>query len=202
LQTNCINSFKVKSGQSKGIKIQNIRTSGLPKARNGYGSRGIVVPAYLSTYSPMKIGTRRRVSDFNLRMLSTGAGSPVQSRTDTNEKLLKLAEHCKENPDKPVAMEKIYRLMYDPSLYETAYEKLKSNPGNMTPGITPRTLDGMSMEVIEKIIYKLKDNSLRFSPGRRVEIPKASGGSRPLTIAPPREKNYPGSYENDSRSYL
>lgn len=44
------------------------------------------------------------------------------------------------------------------------------------------------MEVIERIIEKLKDNSFKFCPGRRVEIPKASGGTRPLTIAPPRDK--------------
>lgn len=85
-------------------------------------------------------------------------------------------------------MEKIYRLMYDASLYEVAYKKLRSNPGNMTPGITPVTLDGMSMEVVEEIISKLKAGNFKFSPGRRVEIPKADGGSRPLTIAPPRDK--------------
>lgn len=121
-------------------------------------------------------------------MLSTSAGSPVQIKSDTNEKLLRLSKHSIENPNSPVAMEKIYRLMYDPMFYEVAYQKLRSNPGNMTPGITPTTLDGMSMEVIEDIISKLKDNSFRFSPGRRVLIPKASGGTRPLTIAPPRDK--------------
>lgn len=85
-------------------------------------------------------------------------------------------------------MDKIYRLMYDRTLYEIAYNKLKSNPGNMTPGINPTTLDGMSVEVIDKIIVKLRDNSFKFSPVRRVEIPKANGGTRTLTIAPPRDK--------------
>lgn len=185
-QTNCINNFKVKSRQSKGILIQNIGTSRLPKAGNGYGNRGIVVPGYANIYCPMKIGTRGRIPDFNIRELSTSAGSPVQSKSDTCAKLLKLREHCMKNPDTPVNFEKIYRLMYDPSLYELAYNKLKSNPGNMTAGITPTTLDGM--EVLERIIEKLKDNSFKFCPGRRVEIPKASGGTRPLTIAPPRDK--------------
>ncbi len=188
LQTNCINSFKVKSRQSNGIRIRNMGTTRLPKVTNDHGNGGIVVPVYSSIYCPMKIGTKGRIPDFNLRMLSTNAGSPVQIKSNTSEKLLKLAEHCKKNPDKPVGMEKIYRLMYDPHLYEIAYEKLKSNPDNMTPGITPTTLDGMSMEVIEEIISKLKDDSFKFSPGRRVEIPKASGGTRPLTIAPPKDK--------------
>lgn len=188
LQTNCINSFKVKSRQSNGIRIQIMGTTRLPKVRNEQGSGGIVVPVYSSIYCPMKVGTKGRIPDFNLRTLSTNAGSPVQKKSNTSEKLLKLAEHCKKNPDKPVGMKKIYRLMYDSRLYEIAYEKLRSNSGNMTLGITPTTLDSMPMEVIEEIISKLKDNSFKFSPGRRVEIPKANGGTRPLTIAPPRDK--------------
>lgn len=187
-QTNCANSFKVESRQSKGIIIQYMGTSGLPKAINGYGSREIVVPVCASKWCPTKVGVRGRISDFNVRMLSTSAGSPGQIKSDTNEKILKLSKHCINNPDSPVALEKIYRLMYDPMFYEAAYKKLRSNPGNMTPGITPTTLDGMSVEVIEDIITKLKDNTFRFSPGRRVLIPKASGGTRPLTIAPPRDK--------------
>lgn len=79
-------------------------------------------------------------------------------------------------------------MMFDPKLYELAYSKIKSKPGNMTKGIVATTLDGMSGEVIDGIIAKLKDNSFRFSAGRRVEIPKPNGKKRPLTIAPPRDK--------------
>lgn len=188
-QTNCINSFKVKSGQSKGILIQNAGTTRLPKVINGYGNRGIVVPAYSSSiYSPLKIGRRGRILDFNLRRISTTAVSTVRIESNSSDKLLKLAEHCKNNTDRPVGLERIYRLMYDPILFEIAYEKLRSKPGKMTRGISPTTLDGMSMEVINEIISKLKENSFKFSPGRRVEIPKGSGGKRSLTIAPPRDK--------------
>lgn len=177
-QTNCINNFKVESRQSKGIDIQNIGTSRLPKAGNSYGNRGIIVPEYASIYSPVKVGARGRIPYFNIRTLSSSAGSPVQNKSDTSEKLLKLREHCKNNPEGFVNLDKIYRLLYDPMLYDLAYINLISNPGNMTPGITPTTLDGMSMEVIESIIDKLKDGSFKFSPG----------GTRPLTIAPPRDK--------------
>lgn len=70
-----------------------------------------------------------------------------------------------------------------------AYNNLKSNPGNMTPGIVPTTLDGFSSEVIQSIITSLRDETFQFKPGRRVLIPKASGeGKRPLTVAPPRDK--------------
>ena len=95
-QPNCVNNFKVESGQPKGVIIRNIRTTGLPKVGNGYGNRGIVVPVYsCSIYSPMKIGSRGRVPGLNLRLLSTSAGSPVQIKSDISEKLLKLAEYVR-----------------------------------------------------------------------------------------------------------
>lgn len=40
----------------------------------------------------------------------------------------------------------IYKLMFNVRMYEVAYHKLKSNPGNMTPGVTPVTLDGISLD--------------------------------------------------------
>jgi group II intron reverse transcriptase/maturase len=84
--------------------------------------------------------------------------------------------------------DKLYKLLYDRKLYQIAYDKLKSKPGNMTPGITPTTLDGISLEVIDKIIEEMKLGTFQFQPGRRVNIPKANGKTRPLTIAPPRDK--------------
>lgn len=58
----------------------------------------------------------------------------------------------------------------------------------MTPGINPETLDGCSHMVLETFVEKIKSEAFEFQPGRRVQIPKASGGSRPLTIASPRDK--------------
>jgi hypothetical protein len=42
----------------------------------------------------------------------------------------------------------LYRLMYQEDLYILAYERLKSKPGNMTPGSDGETLDGFSREAI------------------------------------------------------
>jgi len=58
----------------------------------------------------------------------------------------------------------------------------------MTPGITPTTLDGLSLEVINNIISKLKSEQFQFLPGRRIHIYKKNGKLRPLTIASPRDK--------------
>lgn len=82
----------------------------------------------------------------------------------------------------------LHSLVYNPDLLNTAYNILKSKPGNMTPGIVPETLDGMSQEILLDISNKLQNESFQFKPSRRVYIPKANGGTRPLTIASPLDK--------------
>ena len=77
-------------------------------------------------------------------------------------------------------LERIYRLMYNPELYLLAYGRIYSNKGAMTPGATGETADGMSMEKIEHIIDALRHERYRFSPVRRVYIPKKNGKLRPL----------------------
>lgn len=90
--------------------------------------------------------------------------------------------------DSSFIVKDIYTLMYNHKLYEIAYDNLKSKPGNMTPGLNPTTLDGFSSAIIGDIIEKMRNQTFQFSPGRRIQIPKASGKTRPLTIAPPRDK--------------
>jgi group II intron reverse transcriptase/maturase len=102
-------------------------------------------------------------------------------------KLLSLSQWCVQNPTK-VVDRSLYSIMLDPRMFEIAYAKLKSKPGNMTPGIVPTTLDGMSLEFIKKTIQDLQNESFQFSPGRRILIPKYNGGKRPLTIGNPRDK--------------
>lgn len=131
-----------------------------------------------------------RVSGVNVRKISSVAGSSSTVSTDAVRRLRKIAELCKQNPDF-VVKDKLYKLLYDANLYEIAYQKLKSNPGNMTPGINPTTLDGMSSEVAADIAKRIKTKKFEFTPGRRTIIPKAKGGSRPLTIASPRDKLVP-----------
>lgn len=52
--------------------------------------------------------------------------------------------------------DKLYKILYDREVFQIAYNKLKSKPGNMTPGIIPTTLDGLSIEVIDEIINSLR----------------------------------------------
>lgn len=162
----------------------------MPKVRKDYGNRGFIVPHKGLSYSTLlnkPLTERKPVID--LRTLSTVAEGFSTGSPNAIEKIRKIADLCKENPEF-IVTDKLYRLLYDKRLYFAAYEKLKSKPlgGNMTPGIVPTTLDGMSEEVIEEIIEKIKNGTFNFQPGRRVHIPKANGKTRPLTIAPPRDK--------------
>lgn len=189
-QPDCVHNIKMENGQPKEDVGQILRTMGLPKVKFDYGNRGTVVPAgsFLNLYCFTKVETRGRVPGHIVRMFSSDAGNPSTVKSYVSGKLIRLAKHCKNHPDESVRSDKIYKMMYDHNLYEIAYNNLKSNPGNMTPGITPTTLDGMSTEVINDIICSLKDESFKFSPGRRVYIPKANAKIRPITIAPPRDK--------------
>ena len=52
----------------------------------------------------------------------------------------------------------------------------------MTEGATKGTVDGMSLEKIDKIIQALRTEQYRWAPVRRIYIPKKNGKRRPLGI--------------------
>lgn len=149
----------------------------MPTGRKTLGNRGIV----------LAVSGLSRVPVICIRNSSTAASSSSTVPTNAVKRLRKIAELCKDNPNF-IVRDRLYRLLYDRELYQIAYSKIKSKPGNMTPGIVPTTLDGMSIEVIDEIISKLRAGTFKFQPGRRINIPKANGKTRPLTIAPPRDK--------------
>jgi len=49
----------------------------------------------------------------------------------------------------------------------------------LTPGVTAATVDAMSLEKIERIIAALRYERYRWTPVRRIFIPKQSGKLRP-----------------------
>jgi group II intron reverse transcriptase/maturase len=79
-------------------------------------------------------------------------------------------------------LEDVYRQLYNPDLYLAGYDKIRRNDGAMTPGTTPETVDGMSLEKIHRIIDALRQERYRWTPVRRVYIPKANGKKRPLGL--------------------
>jgi len=52
----------------------------------------------------------------------------------------------------------------------------------MTPGATQEIADGMSLEKIGAIIADVRHERHRFSPVRRIHIPKKNGKLRPLGL--------------------
>ncbi|MDO7911645.1 reverse transcriptase domain-containing protein [Pseudomonas sp. 22-AL-CL-001] len=94
----------------------------------------------------------------------------------------------KANADPTYVNDRLYRLMFKEDLYIVAYEKIKSKPGNMTPGMDKTTLDQFSTTTVRNMIEKMKDESFSLRGARRVLIPKANGKTRALAVAPPTDK--------------
>lgn len=85
--------------------------------------------------------------------------------------------------DKTYRFERLYRNLYNPEFYLLAYQKIATSQGSMTAGADGTTLDGMSMERIEKLIARVRDHSYQPNPARRVYIAKKnSSKKRPLGI--------------------
>jgi group II intron reverse transcriptase/maturase len=76
----------------------------------------------------------------------------------------------------------LYRQMFSRELYLAAYGRIYANHGAMTPGASSETADGMSEEKIDAIIEAMRHERYRFSPARRVFIPKKNGKLRPLGL--------------------
>lgn len=87
-----------------------------------------------------------------------------------------------ERGKRGLPLEDVYRLLYNPTLYLRAYARLYANDGAMTPGSNGETVDGMKLEKIKHLIDALRHECYRWTPVRRVYIPKKSGKFRPLGI--------------------
>jgi len=94
--------------------------------------------------------------------------------------------HRKTGSDK---VNGIIRIIAEPSFLMTCYRFIKSNPGNMTKGSTPETLDGINNEWFHKTGKDLLEGRYQFKPARQLMIPKANSDKmRPLSIGSPRDK--------------
>ena len=81
---------------------------------------------------------------------------------------------------KPI--ERVYKLLFNRDLYLNAYAKLYPNNGAMTKGVTEETVDGMSIQKIDRMIELLREEKYQWKPARREYIPKKNGKKRPLGI--------------------
>jgi group II intron reverse transcriptase/maturase len=79
---------------------------------------------------------------------------------------------------------RLYRNLYNPEFYFAAYDNLSKNDGVLTMGVDKRSIDGFSINDIEKLIETLKERSYQPFPSKRVYIPKKkkNGKKRPLGL--------------------
>ena len=177
------------SGKPKSKCSRTRTNSGPAKVCNDYAVRGLGVAAnrYVvlnGTKSALITPLRSSPVQTFIRQHSTGAGSSI----NVMSRLRDLNNRSKEYPNLPIDRDLYKLFILNKDMYLMAYNRLKSKPGMMTPGISPRTLDGISSEYIDALIAELRSEAFNFSPGRRIMIAKASGGKRPHTIGDPREK--------------
>lgn len=82
-----------------------------------------------------------------------------------------------------LGLERVYRNLRRRDLFLMAYGKLYANTGAMTVGVNPHdTIDGMSLDRIDRIIADLATGDYHWTPVRRTYIPKANGKQRPLGV--------------------
>jgi group II intron reverse transcriptase/maturase len=94
----------------------------------------------------------------------------------------------RERGRRGLPLNELYRQLFNPQLYLLAYGRIYANKGAMTPGVTGETVDGMSIGKIEAIIEALRSERYRWSPVKRIHIPKKNGKTRPLGLPPWSDK--------------
>lgn len=89
----------------------------------------------------------------------------------------------RERGRRGLPVNEIYRTLYQADLYLLAYSKLYKNEGSMTKGATTETVDGMSVEKINNLIESIRFERYRWTPARRIYIPKRNKRQlRPLGL--------------------
>ncbi|AJA67293.1 Retron-type reverse transcriptase [Myroides sp. A21] len=88
----------------------------------------------------------------------------------------------KHSPQVNYKYERLYRILFNQEMFFNAYQRIYAKPGNMTAGSDGKTIDGMSLERINKLIEVLRNETYQPQPVRRVYIPKKNGKMRPLGI--------------------
>ena len=144
---------------------------GLPKGRKTYGNGSGIVVRY--KYS-------KKFNEVQKRKYCSKSLAVRKNGGESLEQLLKFDENGR--------CINAYDTLRSFDVLAASYQKIKSNPGNMTPGIDKETLDGINLEYFNKLCKLLDSELYKCKPTRRIYIPKANGKFRPLGISSPRDK--------------
>lgn len=117
----------------------NLKNSGSPKGSNTYdrartyqhfnhkwGDGVSIVPSFTN---------RWKGRQFNFSLQHEAGRCTYSSRARTED-----------NPIISREIETNYKQLFNPEIYQSAYDRLKSRPGNMTAGVDNETLDSISKE--------------------------------------------------------
>lgn len=82
----------------------------------------------------------------------------------------------------------VFRILNKDEIWIAAYENLKSNKGALTPGSTPETMDGISLERLKKLKTQVCTESYRFKNVKLTHILRPDGRKRPLGLPTASDK--------------
>ena len=177
-QSTLSNQYCSSSPEHLSISGGETRNSGSPEVRKYRGDGGLVVGGAWrqlrklhSTASPLKGTSLRSFKETLPAGLVELNRLIMESNNRTDFKFTNLRA-----------------IIADPEFLMHAYGLIKSKPGNMTPGVDNVTLDGIETKFFEDLGREIGSGSFKFKPARRIDIPKPKGGTRPLSIASPRDK--------------
>jgi len=99
------------------------------------------------------------------------------------EKANKYLEIIHDRGTRKLPLERVYHGLRNRELFIMAYMNIYANDGAMTEGTKPEdTIDGMSLERIDNLVKALGEGTFKWTPVRRVYIPKKNGKLRPLGV--------------------
>lgn len=81
----------------------------------------------------------------------------------------------RERGRRRLPLEDMYRQLSTPALSRHASGRLYRHDGALPPGVTAATVEAMSLDKIDRIIAALRHERYRWTPARRIGIPKKSG---------------------------
>jgi group II intron reverse transcriptase/maturase len=113
-----------------------------------------------------------------MRLLEEAGNTKVLNRLEVIRKL---------NAKREWINDRLYGLIKEDMLI-VAYERLKSQPGNMTPGSDDETLDGFALRTIKVLGEQLRTEKYQPKLVRTTYIPKGNGKMRKLGIPSPKDK--------------
>ena len=82
----------------------------------------------------------------------------------------------------------IFRCLNKNELWIIAYETIKRNKGALTKGVNNQTLDGMSIERLERLKNKVCAEQYKFKEVKLTYIPRPDGRKRPLGLPTANDK--------------